>query len=372
MFSIRGDVKDYDWGILDGLTPWTQVSTGVPQAELWFGVHPSGPSPMDAAVHEGDTADPTETLADHLTREQAPVLAKILAAGRPLSVQVHPNARDAKRMWDEQQIAGPAVLADAYEKAEVLVALEPFDAFVGWRPASDAAEILERVDGMALAAAALHADDRVAAIQLIHEQQSDAQALVGQLPEAIDRANDAGSMTRVMSESEIAAYRSAAADFPADIGVLMAPLLDFVTLLPGDAVYLAPGIPHSYVRGIGFEVMTSSDNVLRLGLTNKPVFVNRALDILDFDTDPQFIHGSTSIAPVGADVQLEVVTAGSSWLATGEYRLGVAIAGGVDVAVGGQTRTATQGRGVVVTAGEPDAVVSTQGMAIAVIAPAAP
>ncbi len=73
---------------------------------------------------------------------------------------------------------------------------------------------------------------------------------------------------------------------------------------------------------------------------------------------------------VGADFQLEVVTAGSSPLATGEYRLVVAIAGDVDVAVGGQTRTATQGRGVVVTAGEPDAVVSTQGMAVAVIAPA--
>ena len=59
MFSIRGDVKDYDWGILDGLTPWTQASTGAPQAELWFGVHPSGPSPMDAAyaiVQRGSTS----------------------------------------------------------------------------------------------------------------------------------------------------------------------------------------------------------------------------------------------------------------------------------------------------------------------------
>ena len=70
MFSIRGDVKDYDWGILDGLTPWTQDSSGAPQAELWFGVHPSGPSPIDAVVHEGETASPTENLADHLTREQ--------------------------------------------------------------------------------------------------------------------------------------------------------------------------------------------------------------------------------------------------------------------------------------------------------------
>ena len=372
MFSIRGDVKDYDWGIFDGLTPWTQDSSGAPQAELWFGVHPSGPSPIDAVVHEGETASPTENLADHLTREQAPVLAKILAAGRPLSVQVHPNAREAKRMWDQQQIAGPTVLADAYEKAEVLVALEPFDAFVGWRPTSDAAEVIERVDGLALAAAALHAEDRVAAIQLIHEQQLQAQAFVAQLPEAIDRANDAGSMTRVMSEAEIAAYRQAAENFPADIGVLMTPLLDFVTLLPGDSVYLAPGIPHSYVRGIGFEVMTSSDNVLRLGLTNKPVFVDRALDILDFDADPQFIHGSASIAPVGADFRLEVVTAGSAPLAAGEYRLVVAIAGGVVVAVDGQTRKAAQGSGVVVTAGEPDAVVSAQGMAIAVMAPAAP
>ena len=372
MFSIRGDVKDYDWGILDGLTPWTQVSSGAPQAELWFGVHPSGPSPLNAVAREGDTADPTQTLADHLTREQAPVLAKILAAGRPLSVQVHPNARDARRMWEEQQIAGPAVLVDAYEKAEVLVALESFDAFVGWRPASDAAEVVERIDGLALAAAALHADDRVAAIQLIHGQQPQAQALVAQLPEAIDRANDAGSMTRVMSEAEIAAYRQAAADFSADIGVLMTPLLDFVTLLPGNAVYLAPGIPHSYVRGIGFEVMTSSDNVLRLGLTNKPVFVDRALDILDFDNHPQFIHGSASIAPVGADFRLEVVTAGSAPLAAGEYRLVVAIAGGVEVAVDGRTGRAAQGSGVVVTAGEPDAVVSAQGMAIAVIARAAP
>ena len=59
-------------------------------------------------------------------------------------------------------------------------------------------------------------------------------------------------------------------------------------------------------------------------------------------------------------------------LAAGEYRLVVAISGGVEVAVDGHTRKAAQGSGVVVTAGEPDAVVSAQGMAIAVMAPAAP
>lgn len=372
MFSIRGEIKDYDWGIVNGLQSWTGEASGGPQAELWFGVHPSGPSSLDPSVRDedNDDADSTGTLADHLTRDQAPVLAKILAAARPLSVQVHPNAHDAKKMWDDQQIAGPQILADPFEKAEVLVALEPFDAFVGWRPASDAAEIIERIDGLALAASALHSRDHIAAIQAIHEHQAMAAGLVAQLPDAIGAAQAAGTMSRSMSDAEIAAYRQAASDFPDDIGVLLTPLLDFVTLAPGDAVYLAPGIPHSYVRGIGFEVMTSSDNVLRLGLTNKAVYVDHALKILDFETDPQFIRGSTSIAPKGADFRLDVIRQGSSTLESGEYRLVVAIEGSTEASIADDVRTASQGSAIAISAGEGDATISTPGLAIAVLAPA--
>ena len=46
MLVVRGAVKDYDWGIVDGLASWSGVATGGPQAELWFGVHPGGPSPL--------------------------------------------------------------------------------------------------------------------------------------------------------------------------------------------------------------------------------------------------------------------------------------------------------------------------------------
>jgi mannose-6-phosphate isomerase len=372
MFSIRGEVKDYDWGIINGLEPWTGEAPGGPQAELWFGVHPSGPSSLDPSIHDKDTDDTKSagTLADRLTHEQAPVLAKILAAARPLSVQVHPNAHDAKKMWADQQIAGPQILADPYEKAEVLVALQPFDAFVGWRPAPDAAEIIERIDGLALAASALHSHDRISAIQTIHEHQANSADLVAQLPSAIDAAQAAGTMSRSMSDAEISAYRQAVADFPDDIGVLLTPLLDFVTLKPGDAVYLAPGIPHSYVRGIGFEVMTSSDNVLRLGLTSKAVYVDHALKILDFKTDPQFIQDSTSVAPQGAAFRLEVIRDGSAVLGSGEYRLVVAIEGSVEVSIADDARVAGQGMAVAISAGEGEAAISTSGLAIAVLAPA--
>ena len=138
MFLIQGAVKEYDWGIINGLTPWTGMATNGPQAELWFGVHPSGPSRL---VSDGSTLD------QHLSREDAPILAKILAAARPLSVQVHPTAVQAREGWSRQQGTrsasddaeknrdfGEPVLADPFEKAEVLVAMDEFSAFAGWRP----------------------------------------------------------------------------------------------------------------------------------------------------------------------------------------------------------------------------------------------
>jgi len=367
MFLIRGSVKDYPWGVVGGLAPWlgdiAGQHAGQPQAELWFGVHPSGASPL---IDDDNDDASNATLADHLTREQAPILAKVLAAAQPLSVQVHPNAHDAREMWDKQQIAGPQILADPYEKAEVLLALEPFDAFVGWRPTKDAAEIIERIDGLALAAAALHSGDRIAAIQMITERQADAAQFARALPMAVEQAQDSGNLARPLTEPELAAYRQAAADFPEDIGVALTPLLDFRTLDAGQAVYLAPGIPHSYVRGTGFEVMTSSDNVLRLGLTGKPVFIDHALKILDFTTEPQFLDGAT-IAPEGAAFSLQVVDA-TAELATGGYRLVVAIEGPCEVTVGEQAGVAAQGQAVAITAKEGPARVTTSGRAIAVLA----
>lgn len=368
MHLIKGSVKDYPWGVVDGLMPWLSPDgnqhAGRPQAELWFGVHPSGPSPL---VLDGAARS---TLADLLSREQAPILAKVLAAAQPLSVQVHPNAHDAKKMWDDQQIAGPQILADPYEKAEVLFALEHFDAFVGWRPVGDAAEIIERIDGLALAASALHSKDRVTAIQMIVERKEQAAHFARQLPGAVHAAQDARTLSRQLTDNEMSAYEQAVRDFPDDIGVALTPLLDFVTLAPGDAVYLAPGIPHSYVRGIGFEVMTSSDNVLRLGLTGKPVFIDHALKILDFTTPAQFIRATDSstgvITPEGAAFWLQVIDQHNE-LTSNTYRLVVAIEGSCEVSVGEQTITARQGQAVAISGEEGPAQIRTAGRAIAAI-----
>jgi mannose-6-phosphate isomerase len=59
-------------------------------------------------------------------------------------------------------------------------------------------------------------------------------------------------------------------------------LLNRISLAPGEAVYLPEGKIHAYLSGLGVEVMASSDNVLRGGLTPKFIDVPELLRTVDF------------------------------------------------------------------------------------------
>ena len=287
---VRGVVKDYGWGIVDGLAPWCGGATGLPQAELWFGAHSSGPSPIVGSSGQTHAAH----LGELFDSREVPLLVKLLAAGQPLSVQVHPKADLARRRWHDQQSAGaPQILADANEKTELLVAIEPFEAFVGWRPVGEAAAVLARIPSAAAAAELLMAGDRIAAIRSLLAADGLAEA-VALLPQA---SVDAG-----LPAIECSAYETVATTYPGDRGALLTALLAHVSLDIGSAIYVPAGVPHSYIRGLGLEVMTTSDNVLRLGLTPKPIFADEAIEALDLDSVPQVLRrviGET-IAPQGA------------------------------------------------------------------------
>ncbi|MGI1848306.1 hypothetical protein [Rhodococcus sp. SJ] len=72
--------------------------------------------------------------------------------------------------------------------------------------------------------------------------------------------------------------------YPEDPGVLASLLLNRVSMEPGDALFLPAGNLHAYLRGTAVEVMASSDNVLRGGLTSKHVDIPELLRVLDFDS----------------------------------------------------------------------------------------
>jgi mannose-6-phosphate isomerase len=344
---VRGYLQTYDWGPTDGLARWTGA-TGGPRAELWFGSHPNGRSPL--------RADPAAAA-----RAQVPILAKILAAARPLSIQIHPPADIARAQYDRQRAdpGVPALLADPNAKAEILIALEPFVILEGFRDPGRSAEIFSHLGaGMQPATQALAAGDLRRCVRwLLTQPVAELTAAAERLPQGFGAAG--------LGQHDTAVIRAVIECFPGDPGVFVAALLNARTLQPGQAVYVEPGTVHAYVRGTGVEVMTNSDNVLRLGLTTKTIAVDAALAAVDVGAqphpcDPPDVAGIRSYAPPGAPFQVDMITDAHTTAATGRARVVVCLDGRAEA---GGTALAP-GDGVLLVAGDPDVTVRVEGRAL--------
>ena len=68
---------------------------------------------------------------------------------------------------------------------------------------------------------------------------------------------------------------------PGDPGIVVALLMNLVTLRRGEAIFVPAGVLHAYLEGLGVELMAASDNVLRGGLTPKHIDVAELLTVLD-------------------------------------------------------------------------------------------
>jgi len=359
---VRGAIKDYDWGIIDGLAPWAGVTTDGPQAELWFGVHPGGPSPLIDT--EGEATG--EHLASRFDVESIPLLVKILAAARPLSVQVHPT-KDLAQQGYQAQVQGQEnrrIYADPFEKTELLIALVPFEAFAGWREATQAVAFLEAIQQV------VGGPDIARACELVRQHDFKAalpHLLAAATPEAVASLAHAAQEIGLPAQ-QVQAYRIVADEYPNDPGALLTPLLGYVELGVGDAVFLPAGVPHSYIRGIGVEVMTSSDNVIRLGLTSKPVFVDQALKVLNDQAEPQIIRVGIgdSIWPVNSPFVARLLRSGSERMPAGAYRIALVVEGTAKVFSEGVDITLHPGTAAVMSAVDPDAVIEAEGL-VAVI-----
>lgn len=266
---LEGALQDYAWGRVDGLQRWTGRATGGPEAELWFGTHVSAPSPVVAALPAGTDRE-----------REAALLVKLLAAARPLSIQLHPSTEAIRAIRDGG--AGD-LLADDGEKFETLVALERFEILAGLRDADTGATVL-RALGLPDAAARCATGDVPAAI---------AAAL------ASGGSCDYDAALAALDDSERAVMRKVVDEFAGDRGLPVAFLLQPHVLEPGDAVAVRVGTVHAYVSGLGVEVMTSSDNVLRLGLTPKRVSVEASLRALDPTARPAIERGPDEVSCYG-------------------------------------------------------------------------
>jgi mannose-6-phosphate isomerase len=289
---LQNTIRDYAWGSLTALPELLGVQpTGEPQAEMWMGAHESAPSvlPNGDSLYDAVSADPAAVLgADTAERFEGrfPFLAKLLAAAQPLSIQAHPSRDQAIDGYQRDEAAGiPRDAADrnykdAWPKPEILIALEPFDALVGFRPLESTVALLDALGPAGfgdLTDLLRNGKLREAFTDFMSRDRDAIRPLVAALGFAIDTFT--GDAFAVERET----VSRLCQDFPDDPGVLAALLLNRVRLQRFDAVYLPAGNVHAYLRGLGFEVMANSDNVLRGGLTSKHVDVPELVSVVDFE-----------------------------------------------------------------------------------------
>ncbi|MCO4249697.1 mannose-6-phosphate isomerase, class I [Pseudarthrobacter raffinosi] len=309
MYEIENVLRDYAWGSTTAIAGLLgRPESGRPEAELWIGAHPGAPSmarrvdgsvaPLDALIAE----DPNHFLGSESVAEfgpRLPFLTKILAAALPLSLQVHPSIDQAKAGFARENAEGIAPDAthrnyrDDNHKPEMIFALTPFEALCGFRSPAATRKIL-----LHLAACFDLVETGIPPLLVelleVLDNPDEGAGLRTAFERLIKGGEDVSRTTAMVAaalisgaplapyQAELSTVISLNEKYPGDPGVLISLLLNRISLAPGEAVYLPAGNVHAYLHGLGVEVMASSDNVLRGGLTPKYIDVPELLRTIEF------------------------------------------------------------------------------------------
>jgi len=312
VFKLINSIKNYDWGSMD----WIPALLGqininrVPQAELWMGVNPSAPSRVKLSGNS-EYAESEPLLSELIGREKAtllgtetagkfgtlPFLFKVLAAEKPLSIQAHPDLRQARDGFEKENLKGIPLDApdrnykDPGDKPEIICALSDFFALCGFRDAREICSIFEILsmesggivkqgfEKLILALKRQDGNPLKDFLSALFSMNSEwLELLYPFLKEQQEKLKR--DYHKFKNEWTLCVYL--AGFFPKDHGILAPLYLNIIELDPGSAMYVPAGILHSYIKGLGIELMSDSDNVLRGGLSSKYIDKAELLNILNF------------------------------------------------------------------------------------------
>ena len=288
-------VQHYPWGkrgegsIVARLTEATHDDR--PHAELWLGSHSSGSALIDLrtgiTLRDYIAHNPIVALGHKLSAQwsELPFLLKVLSIAQPLSIQAHPDTALAEKLNLTDRLNYP----DPHHKPEMGIALTTVDLLYGFKTKIELIDTFTRHPALLELLPANISDKIRSGASTLSEE--------GLRYEAYRSIVEASSAERANATNTIAATlanRSAQSRYEElipslikeygadDIGIASALLLKEVTLRPGDALYIAPRIPHAYLGGDLIECMAASDNVVRAGLTKKFQDKETLLQMLDY------------------------------------------------------------------------------------------
>lgn len=294
-------IQAYAWGSKSFISELLNNTEhdGTPQAELWMGAHPKSSSLIQNGENQVNlnyiiAEDPCDFLGSVITRsycDQMPFLLKVLAAEAPLSIQAHPNQKQARDGFARENKQGIPIDApqrnykDANHKPELIVALTTFTAMCGFRAYPELVANLKqflpgydekRYTDFLLQPSPQSLKDFFAS--LLNLSSDERKKLLTTYMNKIAQFTPANEKETLIRNWSIELNKQ----YPDDIGIISPILLNIIVLQPFEALYLEAGVLHSYLHGAGMEIMANSDNVLRGGLTPKHIDTDELVNVLDF------------------------------------------------------------------------------------------
>ena len=365
---IKCSIQYYDWGVVPSEKPSSVAELGSmnrrerveierPHAELWMGTHLSGLNVIitsndddknnnnnnnnnnNAAMDDNDDdnnrddkllvslkqyvlENQEETIGSKCKQrfgEDLPFLLKVLSVAKALSIQAHPDKALAELLHKEK----PDMYKDANHKPEMALAVTVFEAMSGFvdepELALEKCPELRALTGIEAASsnfmnnAELTKEERMRQL-FTKVMLAEKQEVTKCIKTLIERLNVLKDKNELTDEQDILAMRLNE-QYPDDVGVMCAYLLNYIKLQPGEAVYMAANEPHAYLDGECVEIMATSDNVVRAGLTPKARDTEVLCKMLTYKLGkPEILRGdeidknTKRYSPPFDEFELEVVT----------------------------------------------------------------
>ncbi|XP_012259805.2 mannose-6-phosphate isomerase [Athalia rosae] len=298
-------VQSYDWGekgskstvatLMKASSFSYSLDESKPYAELWMGTHGNGPSVVkEKGVPLGlYIAENSHVLGQAVQEKfgsELPFLFKVLSINKALSIQAHPNKEHAEQLHKSQ----PEVYKDPNHKPEIAIALTPFEALCGFRPISEIKQYFNAVPEFR----AVVGEDNILELSTSDEAglntalkncfrnilTRDPEFVALQLRILLDRLSHLDECGRQALNGAL--LEKLHSQYPGDVGCFGIYLFNWITLQPGEALFLGPNEPHAYLSGDCIECMACSDNVVRAGLTPKPKDIETLVEMLTYNCEP--------------------------------------------------------------------------------------
>ena len=308
-----------------------------PIGRMWFGSHPQGSA--DVIVDKKNSlplsdliaASPAQVLGSNVSESNRGKQTKqlvLLHAAKILSLQLHHNKKQATAGFAEEEEKGVPIDAedrifkDSNAKPEFHVALTDFWLLNGFRALETIENILKTNTALRemtettsfksnvgnfserLQSAAKNAEARQDLLKDLYTfimktlNQENVNKIVTSLLDQLPQNED-----ELDKDSHNFWVVRAAKQFPVQKGnwdrnIIVFNLLNLIHLKPGQGTYQAPGALHTYLEGLTMEVMSTSDNTVRAGLTEKVVDVDRVIDLLNYEDGDTKIYAGEEVNTV--------------------------------------------------------------------------